>query len=601
MGCAGRMRETGLKKPLTDEDLQERAAIDGRVSFAMAAFALGAALVALLDRIGVPERIVGFLGPVLTLAGLALIGLLLHSVRVSRFYAAGRAVPPPYAGLATVALVTGLGIPFLPPVSGGIQIHGLLLGFAIGFAAAALLNGPLLRKTGAFSVPDLIAGRFPQASVRLGTIAVVGAAALMVALAGIEISVTALAFALGAERLPAAILAAVVLILMVVPGGMAGVVWAATGSAGVFIAALCLPLATLVLGGDALPLPVLGDQASWLKAIERIGQWQQGGHWQQGGGIITAAIAIGFACLAPLLSPAVTAGNSRAARRAGMSAIAWGLVVSLVILTTLAVSSIVLDEYLIGERFDGLPPFVYAASGAGLLRICGALVMSPEQVVAACQAAGVAGEVLRASDFTPQGIWLLLGLPELYGYSVAFSGLVAAGIVAVSLVLASAGFQAFGTAVGHDGFYRVRDSSALSSRRLAMTRIVMIAAIIGCGAFAAFRPVDPRLLIGLAILFSAASIAPLLALALWPRASGSDAAIALLVGLGVAGGVIAAGGKVPDLYTLSLAALTGALSGFVAGVCVSFLHSGGLATEGSTFVHGLVHGETDMLNRDKGA
>ena len=66
-----------MKRPLTDEDLLERASIDGRVAFAMAAFALGSGLVALLDRVGVPERIVGVLGPVLAMAGLALIGVLI--------------------------------------------------------------------------------------------------------------------------------------------------------------------------------------------------------------------------------------------------------------------------------------------------------------------------------------------------------------------------------------------------------------------------------------------------------------------------------------------------------------------------------------------
>ncbi len=590
-----------MKKPLTDEDLHERAAIDGRVSFATAAFALGAGLVALLDRIGVPERIVGLLGPILALAGLSLIGLLLHSVRVSRFYAAGRAVPPPYAGLAMVALASGLVLPFLPPVPGEVPLRGVFTGFAIGFAATALLNGPLLRKTGAFSLPDLIAGRFPQFTVRLGTIAVVGAAALMVAIAGYEASIKALAYALGAERFGASMLVALVLILIVVPGGMSGIVWAATGSAGVFVAALCLPLAAIVWGGDALPMPFAGDAANWAKAMQRIAQWQPEGDGPAGAYAVPAAIALGVACLAPLLSPAITAADSGGARRAGLAALLWSVAIALVLLTTMAASTIVLDEYIAGEKLNGLPSYVYAASGAGLLRICGAFVASPEQLAAACKAvAGFSGDVLRTQDYSPQGIWLLLGMPELYGYSVAFSGLVGAAIVSVSLMLASAGFQAFGTAIGHDGFYRVRDSSALTSRRLAMTRIVMILAVIACGAFLKLRAVDARQLIGVAILFSTASIAPLLALSLWPRASGSDAAIALLVGLVTAGGVIAAGGAVPDIRMLSIAALVAAVSGFVAGVAVSFMHSGGLATEGSAFVHGLMHGETDMLNRDKG-
>ena len=74
-----------MKKPLTDEYLLERAAIDGRVAFATAAFALSAGLVALLDRVGVPEPLVAALGPIAALAGLAIVGLLLRSMRISRF------------------------------------------------------------------------------------------------------------------------------------------------------------------------------------------------------------------------------------------------------------------------------------------------------------------------------------------------------------------------------------------------------------------------------------------------------------------------------------------------------------------------------------
>ncbi len=589
-----------MKKPLTDEDLLERAAIDGRVSFAMAAFAIGAGLVALLDRIGVPERIVQLLGPFLTLAGLCLIGLLLYSVRIARFYAAGRAVPPPYAGLATAALTLGLSLPFLPPLAGNIPLPALIGGLAAGLLAAALVTGPILRKTGAFSLPDLIAGRFPQTSVRLGIIAAVGAAAFMIALAGYESAISAVVHGLGTNRHAASALVAFVLIMIIVPGGMAGLVWAATGAAGVVVAAMCLPLAMVLIGGEAIPLPVAGDHAGWQRAMERIGEWHDSAQWDHGAGLVTVALALGTGCLAPLLSPAITASDSRAARRSGYAAILWIAAIATIVLATMALSTILLDNYLTGQRPGGLPPFIYSASGSGVLRICGAHVSTPEQLTAACQAAGLGDAVLRSGDFVPRGRWLLLGMPDLYGYAVAFSGFIAAGVISVSLVLASSGFQAFGTVVGHDGFYRVRDSSALTSRRLAMTRIVMIAAVGAGGVFLAYRQTDARILIGLATLFSTVSIAPLLALALWPRASGSDAAITLLIGLGTAGAVIAAYGGSVDIRVLSLAALSGAVTGFVAGVGVSFLHSGGLATEGSTFVHGLIHGETDMLNRDKG-
>ncbi len=591
-----------MKKQLTDEDIHERATIDGRVSFAVAAFALGAGLVALLDRIGVPEGIVGILGPVLVLAGLCLIGLLLHAVRVSRFYAAGRAVPPSYAGLALAALATSLALPFLPPVGGGTSMVSLLTGLAAGLVIAAFVSGPLIRKTGAFSLPDLIAGRFPHTGVRLGVVAISAVAALLIACAGFETSINALSYSLGAERIYAIVLIGFVLLLLAVPGGMGGVVWAATGAAGIFIAALTLPLASILLGGDALPVPVIGDAVAWQKATARIARWQFPAGWPAINLLQATAIAFGTACLAPLLSPAITTPGAGATRKAGMASLVWVFIILALVLVTIAVSAIVLDEYLVGERPDRLPAFAYAASGGGLLRICGGHVISPEQALAACRGVtGFAGLVLRPQDIAPEGVWLLHGLPELYGYGVAFSGLVGAGITAVALVMCAAGFQAFGTAIGHDGFYRVRDTQALTSRRLAITRVVMVLGIAVSGAVLARTSVNPRQMISLAIIISTAAIAPLVALALWPRASGSDAAIAMLTGTGSAVLLVILRGSSADIGQLAGTALIAAGIGLVSGFAVSFLRSGGLATEGSAFVHGILHGEVDVLNRDKGA
>lgn len=589
---------------MTDEDLRERASIDGRVTFAVAAFALSVGLVALLDRIGVPEAVVRVLGPIFALVGLSLIGLLLHAVRVSRFYAAGRAVPSPYAGLASVALATALLMPFLPPlVSGSWAGYGsLAAGFGLGLLLNWLLLGPLLRKTGAFSLPDLVAQRFPHTGVRLGVIAVVAGSAALIGLAGFETSIRALSFVLGADRGYAVALIGIVLLLMTAPGGMAGLVWAATGAAGIFIAALCLPLATILVGGDSLPIPLVGDGAGWGQAMNRIAAWQGFSGWSDVSVAQVLAIAIGVASLCPLLSPAVTTNDGSAARTAGVSAMVWGLAMLALVLVTIATSAQVLAEYLIGERPDRLPTFAYAASGGGLLRICGAYVVSPEQALAACSAAtGFSGLVLRSQDFAPEGFWLLHGLPELYGYGVATTGLVGSVIVAIALVLCGAGIQSFATAIGHDALYRVRESQALTSRRLAMTRVVIVIGIVGSGLVVWHIKLDPRQLIGLAVVLSAACLAPLLALALWPRASGSDSAIALLVGLVAATVLIGLRGDYSDFGILASSALVAAVLAFVTGVGVSFLHSGGLATEGSAFVHGLLHGEDDVFTHDKGA
>lgn len=591
-----------MKRPLTDEDLLERASIDGRVAFATAAFAVGSGLVALLDRVGVPERIVGVLGPVLAVAGLALIGILLHAVRVSRFYAAGRAVPAPYAGLALVALTVGFVLPFLPPVQGEAPLRSLALGLAGGFIVAALVTGPLLRKTGAFSLPDLLAARFPNMGVRLGAVAVVAGVSLAVAAAGFEGAVRTFEVALGTGRGVAAVIVGLVILLMVIPGGMSGVVWGATGAAGILIASLALPLVMTMVGGEALPSPVLGDAAAWADAARLIDLWHGKGRDGAGGWALTIAVALGMGAMAPLLSAAVTANDTSAARKAGVSSLAWSALVMAIISISLAVAALVATQWLSGERPDRLPLFAYRASAADLLQICGKPVATPQAALAVCKdLTGMAGLILREQDYSPSGLWLVLAMPELREYGVAFSGLTGAGLIAIALVLAGAGFQSFGTALGHDALYRVRESHALTSRRLAMTRIILATAVMGVATLLSQQPVDPRKLIGVAIVLSASAIAPLLALALWPRASGTDAAIALLSGLCTAGVVIAVVGGAQDAQTLAYAAVIASAVAFAVGIATSFLHSGGIATEGSVFVHSVLHGETDVLHRDKGA
>jgi len=590
-----------MKRPLTDEDLQERAGVDGRVAFAAAAFAIGAAIVALLDRVGVPERIVGVLGPALAIGGLSLIGMLLHAVRISRFYAAGRAVPAPYAGLALVALTVGFVLPFLPPVSGQAPLRSLAWGLALGFVIAAMVTGPLLRKTGAFSLPDLLAARFPHVGVRLGAVAVVAGASLAIAAAGYEQAVRIFEVSLGSSRGMASALVCLILLLTILPGGMSGIVWGATGAAGVLLAGLVLPLGILFAGGEQLPAPVFGDASTWEAASKLVASWH--GDVEGGGGyMLAAAVALGLGAMAPLLSPAITASDTQAARTAGWSSLVWSAIALAVIGVTLAMAAFVAEQWITGERPDRLPAFVYRASAGDLLQICGANVATPEAALAACKrTTGFGGLVLRTADYAPSGLWLILGLPELREFGVAFSGLIAAGLISVSLVFAAAGVQCFATALGHDALYRVRESHALTSRRLAMTRVVVAMGVVGLGIALAQTSIDPRKPIGLAIVLSAAAIAPLLALSLWPRAAGADAAVALLVGLCAAGAVIAYRGVTPDAQALAEAAVVACVAAFASGVAMSFLHSGGLATEGSAFVHGVLHGEIEVMNHDRGA
>ena len=112
---------------------------------------------------------------------------------------------------------------------------------------------------------------------------------------------------------------------------------------------------------------------------------------------------------------------------------------------------------------------------------------------------------------------------------------------------------------------------------------------------------DPRLLIVIALGLSAVAIAPLLALCLWPRAEGRDGAIGLVAGLAMAEAIILLPGQEPTLDVLASAAVVGCVTAIAAGLGASFLHPADPTSEGAAFVHGLLHGEGDVLRPDKGA
>ena len=319
-------------------------AIDGRVAFAVSAFALAAALVALLDRIGVPEAVVAVLGPAFALAALACVGIVTRSMRISRFYAAGRAVPATYAGMAMAALAVGLVAPFLTQASSAAALSALVPTFGAGLVVAALLTGPFLRKTGAFSVPDLIAARFPNLALRLGMVVLVTAICGLVALASLDTAISGIAAALDMRRTTAVVLTGLVVAFIIVPGGTSGVVWSATGAAGVLVIGFALPLVIMIVGGTPLPTPFLGDHAAWTDAVARMSAWHGGADGVDGLAVGTAAIGIGM--LAPLLAPVMGCRKRVTVHRAGMLGIVWAGVIVILVVTTMAVSTLALETML---------------------------------------------------------------------------------------------------------------------------------------------------------------------------------------------------------------------------------------------------------------
>lgn len=589
-----------MRHRTTTEAWPDRSALDGRIAFTIATFTLAYALVALLDRVGAPERLVGVVSPYFTVIALALLGFLLHSMRVSFYYAAGRLAPASYAGLANAAIIAGLASPFAAHLTGHASLAGLSAGFLLGVAGIALLMGPLLRKTGAFSLSDLLAARFDRLELRLGMIAIVAASSALAALAGYQTAVDALVGFTGTGRAFAAFFIGAAVLLIAGPGGLTGVVWSACVAGAVLVAGFGLPEFALTLRGASLPSPI-GDGQSWAEATRLLESWRiltpSAGAWPDF--VTTCGVGLGIFTLAPALMPALATRDAAGAARAGVVTLFWTLVIAALVATAIAASALTLSRATVGQAPERLPDALYSASSRGYLQICGARASGPAEARQACLARGLpAGAPLRAADVVSSPEYLIGGLPELSKLGAAFTGLLASAVIAAGLVLAAASLHACAAAVGHDAVYRLRGETALTSRRLATTRLALVAVTALGSATSAANAIDARTLVGLALAISAAGFVPIVGLALWPRAQTKDAMAAQLSGAAIMTLILVAS-PAPGVETLAAAGLAGAAAGLSLGFGSALLWSKE-TSENRAFVTRALYGDGKVLGQDKG-
>lgn len=587
----------------SEQALLERANLDARIAFVAASFLLAYAFAALLDRVGAPERFVGAAPPYFTILGLATLGFLLHSMRVSVYYTAGRAIPAAYAGFANAALVIALMLPFGARLAGQSWGVGAVAGVFVGLAATGLYFGPLLRKTGVFSLSELLCARFPGSATRVGFIGAVALSSTLLAVAGGLTAVNALVELTGANRPFAAFLIAASSLIIAGPGGLWGVMWATAAAAGVATLGFGWPIGALSIH-DALPSGLIfGGEAS-AEAAKLLESWSVTPR-QLGLSVeiaTTVAAALGVATLAPILAASVSTADGRSARRAGLAALFWSVVIALLAAAAIAASALSLARATAGQPPERLPQSVYQASERGLISICGYYVRGPSEAQRACAGKGYApGAPLAAAEIRPiDGDFLLGALPQAAELGAASSGLLASALVALGLALAAAGLQSCATAFGHDALYRLRGEIDLTSRRLAVNRVTLVVVSTLAYVAAVAGVFTPGALVAAALAVSAACLAPSLALAFWSRAGDREALVALCggaVGLFSALAVAEAPNRI-EVY--SLCALAGAALGAGLGL-LSGLASGGDKPAARAFITRMLRGDAQMLRPDKGA
>ena len=310
---------------MADRRELERARIDGRAAFAAAAYLTGVGLVFVLARVGAPDALVSALGPFFALTGLALLGLLTRSTRVPAFFAADRAVPAPYAGLALAAIAAGIVVCLGPPGESPLPLAGAALGLGLG----ALAVGPLLRATGASAPGDLLATRFASRPLRLFLAALLFVIGALVAAAGFEAAANALIAQFALSRGAAAAIIAAVVALTIVPGGLAGLVWGAAASAGIVLFILYLPIAGQFIAGDAF-WPPLREAGLWSDWLTR--SWSVGAGDFEADLLVVVATALAIAALPLFAAPAAASSGERQALRAGGFGLIFAALIGLAVL-----------------------------------------------------------------------------------------------------------------------------------------------------------------------------------------------------------------------------------------------------------------------------
>lgn len=519
---------------MTQQDFSDvqidRARIDGGFSFALAAFLLGLGLLAILDRVGMPDEVlrVGVLG--LIFSGLVVIAVSLRTMRPLDFYAGSRRLPASYAGIVFAGAAFGLFLPFLPPLQNGISFSSVAIGFCLGFLGLLFGAGPLLRRSGAYSFADFIIARFPSLSVRFPLVLLIAFCGGCVAVGGFEIAIRGLIATAGAERLFAAIFLGSVLTLFIVPSGLAAVIWISAAAAIVMVAALALPLFYGTLLGFPLALPIFGDQLAWTRALGELAS-VTGADPQAGFELpIVIAFGIGVALLPPLFGAAVATRDESTAWRTGLAGTLWLLIGALLIAATLAGAILALKTDVSGRLPPHLPSTLLDVSGRGQVAICGLTSDNPDILNRVCALRKGTGQPLQLSDISAHGIDLLTVLPGLRGSEPTLSRLAAAFMIVLGVALAAAGTQNLVTSLCQDLLHPARRLLGPVSRRLAVARGVAMLFIVAMSVALATRQADPRFFFTLAVMLTTALVAPLLVLAFVPRATTKAAFAALCVG-----------------------------------------------------------------------
>jgi cation/acetate symporter len=508
---------------------------------------------ALLEMVGVPNRILGYLFVFFTLAVYAVIGVMTRTMQVSEYYVAGRRVPAFYNGMATGAdwmsaasFVGMAGTLFLLGYDG----IAWVLGWTGGYVLVAVLVAPFLRKFGAYTVPDFMAHRFGGNFARFLAVIVLVCCSFTYVTAQIYGTGIIASRFLGMPFEVAVFVGLLGILLCSMLGGMRAVTWTQIAQYIVLIVAYLTPIVILSTQKYGITIP----QLMYGQAIQDITA-REGVMLQTG--LATAAslkphivpfqtystlnyfgiivcMMVGTASLPHILMRYFTTPSVREARQS----VAWSLFFIFLLYFSApayaAFSKLEVYTNIIGRDVTELRPWLFTWGELGLIQICGKNAASLDSVVAACKAIANHPGVVRLQDFTINTDVIVLSTPEIAGLPYVISGLVAAGGLAAALSTADGLLLAIANALSHDVYYKMIDPNASTAKRLVVARILLVVVALIAAYLASTKPGDILAMVGWAFSLAMAGNFPALVMGVWwKRATTTGAVAGIIAGFGL--------------------------------------------------------------------
>jgi len=142
--------------------------------------------------------------------------------------------------------------------------------------------------------------------------------------------------------------------------------------------------------------------------------------------------------------------------------------------------------------------------------------------------------ILQLNELSMGGDVIVLAAAEIGGLPYVVSGLVAAGGLAAALSTADGLLLTMANALSHDLYYKMINPNASTTRRVTISKVLLLVVALAAAYVAAQKPADILFLVSAAFSMAAAGFFPALVLGIfWKRATGIAASLGMVAGMSI--------------------------------------------------------------------